>query len=216
MSKKVIKKSLTVQNLMATKHDVFEFDGEWKEFLNQPESKGVWFIWGASGSGKSSFVMLLAKYLARFDKVLYNALEEYGAKSFKDRGIRIGIQEVKRNFLIVKYTLEELTIVLRRRKSPKVVIIDSEKYMKWRWDDYLKLIEEFPTKTFIIIGQAKGKNPSTQLSIDIQFDSYIKIWVEGYTAFSKGREIGPNGGVYTIWDEGAEKYWSDKPQNQSA
>jgi hypothetical protein len=45
------------------------------------------------------------------------------------------------------------------------------------------------------------------------YDASLKIWIEGYRAFSKGRYIGPNGGVYTIWEEGAEKYWGTLETN---
>ena len=145
--------------------------------------------------------------MAQFERVLYNALEEFQAKSFQDRMVKLKMQEVKGNFLVAKYNLDELTMVLKRRKSPQVVSIDSEKYMNWNWKQYLKMVEQFPNKTFIIIGQAKGKNPSTSVAVDIMFDAYIKIWVEGYTAFSKGREIGSNGGIFTIWKEGSERYW---------
>jgi hypothetical protein len=82
--------------------------------------------------------------------------------------------------------------------------------MKWTFNEFTELVEMFPTKTFIIIGQAKGKNPKTGTANDIMFDAYIKIWVQGYMAFSKGREIGPNGGVFTIWKEGADKYWGNQ------
>lgn len=216
MQEATIKKALTLENVLATKYEVYPFSGVWEEFLNQPENRGVWFVWGNSGSGKSSFIMALAKQFSQFEKVMYNALEEYQTKSYKDRCIRFKMAEVKRNFQTVKYSLEELKVVLKRRNSAQVVIIDSEKYMKWKWDDYLALKEMFPTKTFIIVGHAKGTKASTQLSTDIMYDAYIKIWVEGYTAFSKGREIGSNGGIFTIWEEGAEKYHGVKPQNKIA
>lgn len=35
------------------------------------------------------------------------------------------------------------------------------------------------------------------------YDASLKIWVEGYKAFSKGRYIGSNGGEYVIWEDGA-------------
>ena len=47
----------------------------------------------------------------------------------------------------------------------------------------------------------------------VMFDATLKIYVEGFKAFSKGRFIGPTG-EYTIWQEGAERYWggiNDEP-----
>lgn len=40
------------------------------------------------------------------------------------------------------------------------------------------------------------------------YDASLKVWVEGYTAFSKGRFIGETG-KYTIWQEGADRYWGN-------
>ena len=41
------------------------------------------------------------------------------------------------------------------------------------------------------------------------YDATLKIWVEGFKAFSKGRFIGEKGN-YTIWEEGANKYWGEE------
>lgn len=38
------------------------------------------------------------------------------------------------------------------------------------------------------------------------YDDTLKIWVEGYVAYSKGRFIGDKG-KYMIWDKGAYMYW---------
>ena len=40
------------------------------------------------------------------------------------------------------------------------------------------------------------------------YDATLKIWVEGYRAFSKGRFIGRTG-KYDIWPEHAERYWGE-------
>ena len=40
------------------------------------------------------------------------------------------------------------------------------------------------------------------------YDATLKIWVEGFKAFSKGRYIGPKGSL-TIWPEGAMRYWQE-------
>ena len=39
------------------------------------------------------------------------------------------------------------------------------------------------------------------------YDASLKIWVEGYKAFSKGRFIGQTGEC-VIWPEGARRYWA--------
>ena len=53
-----------------------------------------------------------------------------------------------------------------------------------------------------------GKKPRGNAAVSVMFDATLKIWVEGYIATSKGRFIGSTG-KYTVWDEGAEKYWGN-------
>mgnify|MGYP000320329112 CR=1 FL=1 len=49
------------------KKETLKLTGAWAEAFGEPERIGVWFIWGNSGNGKSSFVMQLCKELAKFD-----------------------------------------------------------------------------------------------------------------------------------------------------
>ena len=46
-----IKRAFTVQNIIDKKYDLFDFEGEWYDAFDQPETTGVWFIWGNSGNG---------------------------------------------------------------------------------------------------------------------------------------------------------------------
>ena len=58
--------------------------------------KGVWFIWGSSGNGKTSFVMQLCKQLTRFGRVAYNSLEEGDDVTMQNALIRFGMKSVGR------------------------------------------------------------------------------------------------------------------------
>ena len=46
------------------KKETLKLTGAWADAFGEPERIGVWFIWGNSGNGKSSFVMQLCKELA--------------------------------------------------------------------------------------------------------------------------------------------------------
>lgn len=70
---------------------------------------------------------------------------------------------------------------------------------------YLKFKERHPNKLLIFISHADGKNPSGRSAKSVMYDASLKIWVEGYRAFSKGRFFG-SVGHYTVWDEGSRKY----------
>jgi len=108
---------------------VFDFDGMWERAMGKPARSGTWLIWGSSGNGKSSFVMQLAKYLCRFDKVIYDSLEESTGLSFQKSLRRHRMDEVSRRFQVLdREPVERLSERLSKRKSPGIVIIDSFQY----------------------------------------------------------------------------------------
>ena len=53
-----------------------------------------------------------------------------------------------------------------------------------------------------------GWLPTGRSGKSVMFDASLKIYVEGYRAFSKGRFIGPKG-YYDIWPEEAARYWGE-------
>jgi len=107
--KKGLKKALTVGNIQSQKITRIPFDGCFYQAFKQPQNKGVWFVWGTSASGKSSFTMQLAKEFARFESVLYNVLEEDTDDSdFMDRTQYLGMVDVKDHFWAQRYDYDEL------------------------------------------------------------------------------------------------------------
>lgn len=101
--------------------------------------------------------------------------------------------------------MDELSERLSQRKSADFVVIDSFQYTQMTYKAYLKFKEKHPNKLLIFISHADGKNPSGRSAKSVMYDASLKIWVEGYRAFSKGRFFG-SVGHYTIWEEGSRKY----------
>ncbi|MBK5213596.1 MAG: hypothetical protein JJE55_08060 [Flavobacteriaceae bacterium] len=201
-----LKKVLTVANVQNQTIQRIPFEGEWYEAFKQPQDRGVWFIWGSSGGGKSTFTMKLAKELARTEKTLYNVLEEEPSDSdYIERTELCGMNEVEDNFFTQSYDHEQLLEYLDKKGSPKVVVIDSIIYLTKRFEDYLNLKNRYKDKLIIITGHAQGKDPRSEFEKSVMFDAKMKIYIEGYAAYCKGRTIGPNGGIFTIWKEGFEK-----------
>ena len=64
-----IKRALTIQNILEKQYKLFEFDGVWESAFSKPETSGVWFVWGNSGNGKTSFILQLIKYLTNFEVI---------------------------------------------------------------------------------------------------------------------------------------------------
>lgn len=199
-----MKRALSVRDILDKKYNTFPFEGKWKEAFGTPERVGVWFIWGNSGNGKTSFVMQLCKY----DRVVYNSLEEGACLTVQNNLKMHGMSEVSRRLAFIQEDMEALKARLRRHKSYNIVVVDSFQYTRMSYRDYIALKEAFPGKLFIFISHAKGKNPKGDAAESVMYDATLKIWVEGGKAFSKGRFIGKTG-EYVAYPRLAEEYWSD-------
>jgi len=201
-----IKRALTVQNIFDKKYDLFDFEDEWFDAFDRPEKTGVWFIWGNSGNGKTSFVLQLIKCLADFiDQILLVSREEGTSHTLRKSFENFGMNDVKRKLLIVNENMADLTARLKQKKSPRIVIIDSFQYTQMSYRDYINFKSQFPNKLIIFISHADGKSPAGRSAKSVMYDACLKILVEGYVAYSKGRYIGKTG-HYVIWRERAEKY----------
>ncbi|MGY3054348.1 uncharacterized protein YlzI (FlbEa/FlbD family) [Pedobacter sp. UYEF25] len=201
-----VQKGTPPKELDKIKFDLFDFTGEWFEAFSKPERNGMWFIWGNSGNGKTTFVLKMVKYLANFEKVIYNSLEEGVRKTMQDAFRKVGMNEVNGKVLLVKESIDDLIIRLKKRRSAKIAVIDSTQYSGLNFKAWLKLKAMFPEVLFILVSQADGKKPKGRPADDIHYDADLKIWVEGHRAISKGRYIGTKG-YYTNWIEGAIKYY---------
>lgn len=203
-------RALSVTEVLSMKKKELAFEGEWKEAFGAPEKVGVWFIWGNSGNGKSSFVMQLCRELARFGKVAYNSLEEGVGLTMKNSLQIHGMQDINRKLLLLECeSMKDLSDRLVKRRSPDFVIIDSFQYTQMTYKEYIRFKEWHRDKLLIFISHAEGNKPEGRSAKKVMYDASLKIWVEGFRAFSKGRFIGSTG-QYTIWSERAEIYWGEK------
>lgn len=200
---------------MAAHFEVADFDGPFLASFGRPELRGAWIIYGGSGSGKTTFVMQVCKYLTRFRRVAYDSLEQGLSLSLQRAWERVGMQEVgSRIILLNKETLQDLRRRLRRKHSPEVVVVDSVHYWdKFYLRDFFALRNDFPDKLFIFVAHEKHGLPDGNIACKIRYDSEIKIRVEGYKAFVTTRyevpECGEGGADFIIWEKGANEYWTN-------
>ena len=195
--------------MMRKNREVYAFEGALQEAFGQPEQNGVWFIWGRSGNGKTSFVLQLCKELTRYGKVAYDSLEEGDSLTMQNALMRVGMGDVGRRFILLNESLKELDTRLKRRRSPDIVVVDSFQYAHIDLKQYEEFIDQHKNKLIIFVSQADGLKPCGRTAQSAMYSASLKIWVEGYRAISKGRYRG-NLGYYTIWAEKAEEYWSAK------
>lgn len=105
--------------------------------------------------------------------------------------------------------MEELSIRLKRQKSPDIVVIDSFQYTGMNYRQYIAFKERHRRKLLIFISHADGKLPNGRAAKSLMYDASLKIYVEGFRAFSKGRFIGPKE-HYDIVPEKARTYWGEE------
>lgn len=204
-------KALSPQDLLRTKIATLPFEGEFLRAFGRPAQTGVWLMWGGSGSGKTSMALLLAKELAKHGKVAYNSLEQGASLSMQEAIIRNELDKTPRGrFHLLSEDLETLSIRLSRRQSPDFVIIDSLQYTGLDYRGYKAFKEQHRDKLIIFVSHAEGIQPDGRTGKKVQYDAEMKIYVEGYRATSKGRSFGEAGASFTIWDEGAAKYWLEE------
>jgi vacuolar-type H+-ATPase subunit F/Vma7 len=205
------KRVVSVYELINTKFKVMDFDEQWLELFGKPEKTGCWIAWAESFNGKTSFMIQLCKYLSKFGKVLYNSLEEGKSESLKLTCIRENMLEVGSRFQIIdKEPIEDLEKRLQKHKSADIVIIDSSQYIDMKIKDLRAFLDRNRKKLFIFVSHADGKHPEGHLSKKIKFHSSVKIHIEGYRARIESRYGGDQSKHYTIWHEGAAKYWGEE------
>ncbi len=203
-------KALTVKEILNKRRQTIPFEGKWADAFGQPERTGIWFIWGRSGNGKTSFVMQLIAELCKYDRVAFDSMEEGDSLSMRQKLVRHGLSDVGSRFhLLNAEPINDLKERLAQRKSYNIVVIDSFQYTQMSYKDYIQFKEANKDKLIIFISHAKGSLPRGSAAEGVMYDATLKIWVEGFKAFSKGRFFGPTG-EYTIWDEGASRYWGNQ------
>ncbi|MDR1653558.1 MAG: DNA repair protein RadA [Prevotellaceae bacterium] len=198
-----MKRALTIKDIENFKPTELNFTGDWLDGIGRPEQTGVWLIWGNSGQGKTFFAMQMAKYLSNFVKVCYNSLEEGLSKSVKDAVIKVNFNKERNFILLDKEPIKELIERLKRRKSPKAVIIDSIQYSGLTYFQVIKLKEMFPKKIFIYVSHAEGAEPKGNIAKSVRFDANVKIYVSEFQAQITSRYGG--GKPYIIWADRVNK-----------
>lgn len=200
-------RTLSAKQVLSIKFATVRLTGGWDECLGEIETKGVWFIWGNSGNGKTSAVVSLCKELAAFGNVLYNSREEGVSLTMQNTLRRYGMGELGAKFQLTNESLEDLDERLSKPRSPQFVVLDSFQFMGLSYAKFRKFCDKHPNKLLIFVSRTYGRQPEGRAACSAMYDATCKIWVEGYKAFSKGRFIG-NTGEVTIWEEGARKYYT--------
>lgn len=200
------KRAYSPKEVLAKTYDTLPWKGDWARAFGYPAVNETWMIHGQSASGKSSFVMQLAKELCNYGTVLYCSYEEGVSQSFQKRLERFKMNEVQGRFRIAANdAVDELIARLRKAKSPKFVVVDSFQASGFTYEDTKTLRRLFPRKCFIFISWEDKGQPFGKPARKLKYDAGVKVRVSGYKAYCQGRFIPEAGAYYPVWLEGILK-----------
>lgn len=203
-------RTLTAKEILGIRRQSITLGGEWGRCVGTIDRHGVVIIWGNSGNGKSSAVVSLCRELTRYGRTLYVSLEEGYSLSFQNTLRRFDMDSCGSRFQVLDHaTPEELVERLSKPRSPEFVVIDSFQYFGLSYKGYLEFKERLGNKLLVFVSHADGRQPSGRAARAVKYDAMLKIWVEGFVAFSNGRFIGETGQA-VLWRQGAWKYWSKR------
>jgi hypothetical protein len=199
-------RAYSVKDVIAANFQTLEFDGEWREALGCPEMTGSWIIYGDTKNGKTTLAMMLAKYLTKFGRVAYNSIEEGMSLTIKKTMERVSMIEVSKKIILLdKEPINDLTVRLKKRRSPDIIVIDSVQFAELKFSEYKDIKRTFGNKLFIYISHTEGKIPAGQTARRIWRDANVTIRVEGFKGFPVSRYGG--GAAIIINQEKANEYW---------
>ena len=200
-------KSYSNNNVLSARFELAPFEGAWLEHLGRPALQGLWFVYGKSGSGKTTYSLKLAKYLTQFvKKVAYNSLEQGLSPAMQMAWRRAGLEECGRRIMLIdREQLPELSKRLTKKQSPDIVFVDSVMYLEdSSASDIIALRHRHPKKLFVIIGQERNGDAYNIKQIKIKHDADIKIRVVGGVARCETRystEDGYGGADFVAYEQ---------------
>ncbi|MCR4800696.1 MAG: DNA repair protein RadA [Bacteroidales bacterium] len=168
---------------LSAKFTVLPFTGKYKQLIGRPSEPFRIMIYGKAGSGKSSFALQFAQYIAGLGKkVLFVANEEKFGYTLQEKMRRYNIAH--KNLFIVDTMPASI-------KEYDVVFIDSVNSIGYEPEDLRKLDAK---KSFVFIFQCI-KDGNFRGSQEFEHDVDTSIVVESFKAKTVKNRFGGNGEV---------------------
>lgn len=195
----------TVKNVLDKEFQVLALDGLFKDLLGEPEPNGMWLVYGAEKMFKTTFCLILAKYLSTLKRTGYVMAEQGIDKDFKEALVRLAVKPTPSLKISGYIPIEELSYLIKKKNQPDIIILDNFTV----YNDELKagalrkLIIDNPRKLFIgVAHEEKGAPYTASAKLAKKLAKRI-IHVEGAKATVEGRS---QGGHFIIDHDKAQLY----------
>lgn len=206
--------TMSLYSLEKKKYRYIPFSDPFIQAFGHREKGGIWIVYGKSGHGKTSFVFALAKEFDRLGyRVLFASLEMGFCSDLQDMLQEADIRSTTTDNIQFcdSLTVDELDKQLQKQRGPDVVIIDSLQYFADQYgataEKIINLRKTYRNKIFIYVSHVEGREVEGKVAYHVKRDSFVRIQVEGFRAIYMGRGKAGTVGYYTVWDQGAAKYW---------
>lgn len=202
---------LSLRNVDDKKNVIVPFKGVWYDLMRHPDHSGCWIIYGKSGHGKTSFMMQMARELDEMKyRVIIFSLEEGIRSTFRDalhsNGIITGVHKIN---ISTGASVDDLDKWLgTTSRPPGFIFIDSVQYWSMEYKataaKIIELRKKYESTVFVFTSHIQGNEVEGNDAYWVKRDSFCRIHVVGFTAYYEGRG---SGGQYTIWKDGAERWF---------
>jgi hypothetical protein len=194
-------RTLGVHYIMNKVYKSLAMEGQWLNTFGALSDPFTMLVFGHPKNGKTSFMMMFAKYLTNFGKVFYNSIEEGDSKTIQDAFVRNRMDEIPDGKFMLgdRYFFADMMEKLAKPNSGRFVFIDSRDFINLTCQQFKKLKATFKHKSFIIVCWETAGKPSGKFAKDIEFIVDVVVHVSNFKAYPRSRFGGNQ--EFVIWDK---------------
>lgn len=187
------KKVIGISEFNNRKYADIDLSPEWRDHLGPDTTKKFSMcITGNSGNGKTTYMLMLVKELAKFGRVFINSAEQGFNRTLQTNIGIVGMDECRGKVMFGdNLTFDELMAKLTNKYfRVNYLVIDSVDYMKLTFEQYQQLgTAKKKGLSVIVVCWSKGNSETPQDShaAKMEYASDVKVYVMDFVAYARSR-----------------------------